>query len=168
MRRIVTGLNSSGKSTVLFDGPPPTHALVPVAGIQGYLVWMTEDTPADNAGTADSADRPFPSETAPPRGTCFYTFEYPPLTGASPEQFEALMKGGHASDTHDHPGMHVSDTTDYLIMVSGELTAILEDGEATLSPGDVMVNRGAYRAFENRGTGPARIAVVTIGASPKD
>ncbi|HET9629594.1 MAG TPA: cupin domain-containing protein [Novosphingobium sp.] len=168
MRRVVTGLNAAGKSAVLFDGAPPTHAEVPVAGIEGYLIWMTDDTPADNAGSADRADCPFPAETAPPRGTCFFTFEYPSLAHASPEQFEALMKGGHGSDTHDHPGMHISDTTDYMVVTSGELTAIMEDGEATLRPGDVMINRGCYRAFENRGDGPVRFAVVTIGAAPRN
>lgn len=165
MRRIVTGVGDDGRSTILFDGAPPTHAFVPVADIQGDLLWMTHDTPADNRGTDDAAACPFPELTAPPRGTCFYFFEYPSLKDASPEQAEALLKGGHASTTHAHPGMHVSDTTDYLIMLSGELAAILEDGEAILRAGDVMVNRGGYRAFENRGPVPARFAVVSIGAT---
>ncbi len=165
MRRIVTGLGDDGRSTIIADGAPPTHAVVPVADIQGYLLWMTPHTPANNSGTDDAAACAFPAKAAPPCGTCFYFFEYPSSHDASPEQLDALLKGGQTSDTHDHPGMHVSDTTDYLIMLSGELTAIVEDGEATLRPGDMMVNRGGYRAFENRGPMPARFAVVSIGAT---
>ena len=64
-------------------------------------------------------------------------------------------------------GMHRTDTIDYDILLSGEITLILEDGaEKTLQPGDCVVLRGAQHAWHNRGTEPCYMAWVLIGAEP--
>lgn len=169
IRRVVTGLNQDGKSTILKDGPVPSQFELPDAGLGGHLVWLTDQTPASNEGNEDAADRPFPAlpeEVAPRHGTCFYVFEYPPLSKVSQEQREALLKGGIDPSTHERPGMHVTATTDYIVMISGEMTFIVEDGEVTLRPGDTLIDRGIYHAWENRGTDPAVFASITIDAKP--
>ena len=110
-----------------------------------------------------------------PQGTCFFVFEYPPLSNfdqATPEERLLARQGGHAGDpsnarTKIHPGMHKTDTLDYVVMLSGEITVILETGEVTLGPGDVFVDRGVYHAWENRGAVPAVFASIVIDATPR-
>ena len=62
--------------------------------------------------------------------------------------------------------MHRHDTTDYITMLSGEITLILEEGEVTLRPGDTLINRGSLHAWENRGDVPAILTSASIGARP--
>ncbi len=152
IRRLVVGMNQEGQSTFIHDGRPPTHFEMPA--IAGTLVWLTDQTPASNEGNEDAADRPFPESPAPANGTAFYVFEYPPKS-SQPAEGEGAFAG-----------MHTTNTVDYIILLSGQITCILEDGEATLNPGDVLVDRGVAHAWENRGTEPAIMASIVIDAKP--
>ena len=64
--------------------------------------------------------------------------------------------------------MHRTDTVDYGIVLSGELTAIFENGETLLYPGDVIVQRGTNHAWENRSDAPTRIAFVNMSGQTTD
>ena len=49
IRRVVTGKDATGKSTVIFDGVPPN--IMPRRGGGAYMpLWFTDSTPADNSG----------------------------------------------------------------------------------------------------------------------
>ena len=54
--------------------------------------------------------------------------------------------------------MHATRTLDYAVVLSGEITLILDQGEVTLKPFDTVVQRGTNHTWENRGTEPALIA----------
>ena len=58
--------------------------------------------------------------------------------------------------------MHQTETIDYIIVLKGELTMLLEDGEVHLKPLDVVVQRGTNHAWVNRGSEPALLAAVLI------
>jgi len=45
--------------------------------------------------------------------------------------------------------MHATDTIDYLIILSGKVTLVLEEGEADLGPGDFVVDRGVVHGWRN-------------------
>ena len=45
----------------------------------------------------------------------------------------------------------------------GEITAIMENEETVLGPGDVLIQRGTNHAWTNRSGKPARVAFVLIG-----
>jgi quercetin dioxygenase-like cupin family protein len=60
--------------------------------------------------------------------------------------------------------MHRTRTLDYVIVIEGELTLILDDSEVTLAAGDVVVQRGTDHAWENRSTALARAAFFHIDA----
>jgi quercetin dioxygenase-like cupin family protein len=61
--------------------------------------------------------------------------------------------------------MHTTDGIDYVLVVSGEVTLELDDGERTvLRAGDVVIQIGTQHAWRNRGTGPCTIVGVAIGA----
>ena len=85
MRRIVTGLDAEGRSTILHDGPAANVRENPGRPGQGQaLMWVTEAVPASNAGTHDGADIPF--RVLPPAGKGKLRNEYgPTLTPASVE-----------------------------------------------------------------------------------
>ncbi|KAF9519850.1 hypothetical protein BS47DRAFT_1379092 [Hydnum rufescens UP504] len=63
---------------------------------------------------------------------------------------------------------HRTSTIDYIILISGEVTAILEDGtERTLSePGSILVQRGTLHTWENRGSGWVRFLAILVDAKP--
>jgi len=172
VRRVVTGHNASGKSCISSDGPVVARA-VP----HDRYVWTTDATPADNRHTNDAAVTEAHRLEPSPQGSVFRVVEFPPesaLAGLSAEQkegfFNGLFEGMHAShcrvDTSRSPGMHKTSSVDYVIVLRGEVTLLLDDGEATLRPGDLVVQRGTNHDWVVRGSEPALIAVVMIGAAP--
>jgi len=82
IRRVVTGHDARGKSTVLID-----DTMTPG---QDRYVWTTGGTPADNTGTADEARVPHRLEPVA-SGSIFRLVEFPPessLAGLSNVQKE--------------------------------------------------------------------------------
>ncbi|MBI3302067.1 MAG: cupin domain-containing protein [Deltaproteobacteria bacterium] len=169
LRRIVTGHNKQGKSIVLFDDPPRTFG--PAAEI-----WATDETPAGNQGNADAADRPIRLQP-PPRGSLFryFTIEPESATASLDSQTRAkLVRDMFASinakdalvDTTRHPAMHTTHTVDYIVLLSGKVTLLLDEGEVDLEPFDVVVQRGTNHAWVNRGDEPALLVGILIDAQP--
>jgi quercetin dioxygenase-like cupin family protein len=62
--------------------------------------------------------------------------------------------------------MHTTRTIDYVILLSGRVTLLLDKGEVDLKPFDVVVQRGTNHGWVNRGTEPALFAAVLIDAKP--
>jgi quercetin dioxygenase-like cupin family protein len=62
--------------------------------------------------------------------------------------------------------MHATNTLDILIMLAGELTLMVDDGEVTLKPFDTVVQRGVNHGWVNRGKEPALIAAAVLDAKP--
>ena len=58
--------------------------------------------------------------------------------------------------------MHRTASIDYGIVLSGEITLILDDSEVILRAGDVVVQRGTDHAWANRGDVPARVVFVLV------
>jgi len=63
-----------------------------------------------------------------------------------------------------HAGMHRTQSIDYAVVISGEITMLLDDSEVHLKAGDVLVQRGTSHAWVNRGRENCRIAFVLIDA----
>jgi hypothetical protein len=172
IRRIVTGHNAKGKSVILSDGPSP-HVLsipgVPTFGLTN--LWVTDGAPADNSGSADAAKRPVVLEP-PQSGTIFRVVEFPPdATLAGTFDRKAAFEGmgaGHAmdEDASRHPGMHKTNTVDYAIVLSGEIWALMDEGETLMRAGDVLVQRGTNHAWSNRSSAPCLVAFILVSARP--
>lgn len=174
VRRVVTGHNSHGKSVFIFDGTAPhVYQRSPGSTLVTEL-WDTTNTPASNWGDADSTLRAF--RLPPPKnGSVFRIISYPPDS----ERLEGLQKE-HASHTDDgsgraaaidrsgarHPGFHKTASIDYAIVLSGEIYAMMDEGEVLLRPGDVLVQRGTNHTWSNRNAEPAVLAFVLIDAEP--
>jgi mannose-6-phosphate isomerase-like protein (cupin superfamily) len=176
-RRVVTGHNAEGKSTVVFDGVAQQgieNPLWPGRGATG--LWRTDKSMSDNLGNADPTLGSFRLQPID-GGTNFLIAHVMPssdLDPMTPEQRERIYKETmHAVgtpearvDTLKHPGMHKTKTIDYLVVLSGEVTLLLEDGEVDLKPLDVVVQRGTNHAWINRGRVPAFMAAVLVDAQP--
>ncbi|WP_279580779.1 cupin domain-containing protein [Fodinicola feengrottensis] len=86
-------------------------------------------------------------------------------TAAALAELERQMPGAMAAMEPDAPGMHTTDSLDYVLIVSGEVTLELDDGERTvLRAGDVVVQNGTRHAWRNHGTETCMIVGVAIGA----
>ena len=82
-------------------------------------------------------------------------------------QTETVFAAMFADAKHDaaherHPGMHVTDTIDYAILLQGELVAIMDEGEAVMHAGDILIQRGTNHAWANRSNEIARIAFILV------
>jgi len=169
-RRVVTGHNAEGKSIIWKDGPPP-QTLEPLPQLVLHEIWETT-APADNTGDMDLAIRENRIEPHDPAGTVFRYVEFPPdevWQGADLGDAFAQMGSGDAHDagSDDSVAMHETQTTDYAIVLEGEMWAVMEAGETKLNAGDVLVQRGTNHAWSNRSGKPAVMLFVLAGAKPR-
>ena len=58
--------------------------------------------------------------------------------------------------------MHKTETIDYIILLKGDVTLILDEEEIDMKPFDVVVQRGTNHAWVNNGTEPALLIAVLI------
>jgi mannose-6-phosphate isomerase-like protein (cupin superfamily) len=171
VRRVLTGHDQDGSSTIIADGLAPNVKEMPsFPGLALTDLWETASAPADNDGRADAAARPVHLEP-PKNGTLFRIVEFPPDSTRSKESdgsagFKAIG-AAHAQDKHSSdPMMHKTSTIDYIVVLKGEIYAVLEKGETLLRPGDVFVQRGTNHSWSVRGSEPCIIAVVLVNAKP--
>jgi hypothetical protein len=163
IRRIVTGQNAKGKSTITED--TLINAIEPF-GLQE--LWSTASVPA----RLDASAEPRPVRLEPPAGgTLFRFFEIRPqearLTTEEVTQrldvaFAALGATHCRIDTHRHPLMHRTRTIDYLVLLRGQATLILDEGQVHLKPLDVVVQRGTNHAWVATGSEPALFMAVLV------
>lgn len=168
-RRVVTGHLPDGRSTVLLDGAAP-NMVVRAAGNASTLLWVADTGPARLDGAADAADRTI-GVPPPPTGSIFRLAEFPPGlgTGAVPDNATTLADFGIGADVlrgapPRHPSIHRTRTIDYVIVLEGEITLLLDDRDVLLKVGDVVVQRGTNHAWINRGDAVCRLAMVFIDA----
>ncbi len=171
IRRVVTGHDNNGKSVFLMDGPAPNvKEMASMPGLALTDLWETGGAPADNGGAADAAARPIRLEP-PPRGSILRIVEFPPDAAwrGKADSLEAFKSigAGHAKDqSNSDPMMHTTATVDYLIVLKGEIVAILDKGETLLKAGDVMIQRGTNHSWSVRGNEPCILAAILIDAKP--
>jgi mannose-6-phosphate isomerase-like protein (cupin superfamily) len=175
IHRVVTGHDADGRSIVSSDGPLPTVIeLEAIPGTVFHEVWSTTGPAVIDNGHDPTTG---PVVLAPPGGGTRIRFvDIPPdtdellATGAArmSEVFAQIGDEG-ASTLHDsspHPLMHRTDSVDYGVVISGELTLVLDDGEVPLRPGSVVVQRGTNHAWANRSVEVCRMLFVLIDAEP--
>lgn len=164
MRRIITAVDGAG-STVTLDGPPSSA----FAGL--YEIWrenihepMLPSDTRDRGPTAVSL-------SASEHSVAIRWFVVEPMAdGMAPEKVkQAVARSfGHIGATDSlrdqdrDPTMHQTETLDIVCLVSGSASLVLDQTETQLSPGNVVIQRGAAHAWRARG-GPALFMAVLIG-----
>lgn len=173
VRRIVTGHDDSGRAVVISDGVPPLVHVNPLnPDWRSTDVWRTHETPARIAAHPEEPTLGRRRQMPTKRGSVLRINTYPPESEtvrqmdaeASRRAFAALGneraatfgKGGR------HPLMHRTETIDYAIVLSGEITMLLDDQDVELKTGDVAVQCGTNHAWSNRSNAPCVIAFVLI------
>jgi quercetin dioxygenase-like cupin family protein len=144
--RVVTGHDARNVAKVIIEGPA-TNAKYPSQGLVSTLIWSTDQTPADIAvgETIEDMGARILGTAPPVNGTRFAVIDFPP---------------------GNTPGMHRTETIDYVIVIEGEIEMDMDDSTVKLKAGDVMVQRGTNHAWANRGDKRARVAFVLIDAKP--
>jgi mannose-6-phosphate isomerase-like protein (cupin superfamily) len=170
-RRVVTATNERGKSFLLFDGIAENFKeMTGMSGLYLTDLWETNGPRANNKGTGDAAERPVHLEP-PDGGTILRIVEFPPDKdwrgkGDVSAAFTSIA-AGHAPVTgHGDPMMHITNTVDYIIVLKGEIYAVMDEGESLLKAGDILIQRGTNHSWHNRSNQPCVIAAVLVSADP--
>ena len=140
VRRVVTGHRDNGDSYVAID-EIPREVTSRREGMQAVVVWSTGESPADNADPRDGAARTL--ATSDDNGTVFRIVQYDP--GVAPRN-------------------HRTQSIDYAVIMSGEITMRMDEGEVVLRQGDVLVQRGTIHDWVNNGTEPCVVAFILCAA----
>jgi len=170
VRRVLTGHDADGKSTIIADGfAANMKEMPPGSGLAVTELWETS-VPADNAGRQDAGNRKVRLEP-PQNGTLFRIVEFPPdaqwQSRPDARDWAKALDATHAPDRSSRdPMMHKTSTVDYIVVLKGEIYAIVDKGETLLKPGDVFVQRGTNHSWSVRGNEPCVVAVVLVDAKP--
>ncbi|MEO7726459.1 MAG: cupin domain-containing protein, partial [Burkholderiales bacterium] len=85
-----------------------------------------------------------------------------------PEQARELFikSGAGEASTYGrggrHPMMHRTETVDYAVVLEGEITLLLDEGDVQLKAGDVVIQRGTSHAWSNRSGKEVKMLYVLI------
>lgn len=170
VRRIVTAVNQAGRSYVLSDTEVALAELAAGEPARAGL-WTTDSAPASNEGIRDPVPDGVIAQIAPAHrgGTVFRVVDFPPEGAVQPRDPQDLASRG-ATTTADrsakNPGFHATKTVDYAICLEGEIWAVLDEQEALMRAGDVLIQRGTYHAWSNRSDSVCRMAFILIDAEP--
>ena len=171
IRRVLTGHDSDGKSIIMTDGiAPNVLEMESMPGLALTDLWETNGAPASNEGNADAAERKVHLEP-PKNGTILRIVEFPPDSqwrqSADARKAFNSIGAGHASDRHSaDPMMHKTATVDYIVVLKGEIWAIMDRGETLLKAGDILVQRGTNHSWSVRTNEPCVVAAVLVSAKP--
>jgi hypothetical protein len=158
-RRLATGRTPEGKSVLVDD------ARVEEGTLGNFNFWTIRPD-----GTDGAANIPF---FPPPGGSIFRVFRLPPgdppptasqLASIVDDFFKGVGSPGCRVDTSRHPLMHVTPTTDYIMLLSGEVSLLLDVGEPIpLRPFDCIVQRATNHAWVVTGSEAAVLVAVMSG-----
>ena len=172
-RRIVTGHDPAGRAVIQSDALPVRVQKLGRDGPTFYEIWNTRETPAriDRGSGEPQEDR---LTLAPPRhGTRIRVLDIPPETEALSRMDPASARahfaeiGAADASTHQgaasrHPMMHRTESVDYGIVLEGEITLLVDEGETIVRAGDIVVQRGTNHGWANRSGRNCRIAFMLI------
>lgn len=172
IRRIVTAHDDQGRSIVQFDdGGTNRLDSQSFPGLVMHELWATAEMPARPASGVDRALRRVRIEPER-RGTVFRVIELPPDDmSAAVDHRDADAEFGLSGQSERarierHRTMHRTLTLDYLVVLSGEMWMLLDDGEVLLTPGTCVIQQATAHGFSNRSSDYCVFAAVLIEARP--
>ena len=163
VRRVVTGVDGAGRSSVMSDGN-----LNRFTSQQVGLVWATD---------AEKTSIPVHGDVVEdikllfgPEGSTRLMVSFIP-----PDAALAQEDGARSSDVDEFgspnfregEGWHQTDSVDYILVLSGSVVCDLEAGSVALNQGDILVQTGTRHRWRNPSNENALLAAVTIGALRK-
>jgi len=171
VRRVVTANDAQGQSFIADDGTSPS--CMTVRGRPGFVnanIWRTVGSPA--LISADDSILEHRGVQPPPHGTVLRVIDFPPCPGDPKERrrqasasLDMLFADAGHEPGHPKPGMHITRSVDYAIVLSGTITAVMDIGETELAAGDILIQRGTNHAWENRTKQMSRVAFILVDGS---
>ena len=160
IRTVVTGHDAKGRAVFVrdeqVDGTP-----IPGLGELAFLWNADEPATYPNAGNNPVAPGIFP----PVGGIRFLVGTYLPNGVVAPEPTPEMHLEDGDGPGGANDGFHRTDTTDFGVLLSGNMALQLDDGaEVSLSPGDVLIENGTRHRWRVVGDVPATLATFIIGA----
>jgi mannose-6-phosphate isomerase-like protein (cupin superfamily) len=159
-RRVVTGHDQDGSAVFLSDGAPPHMFATPEGVGVADLLWL--NGPPRTADDGEDLEGAFDLEP-PPGGCSVRILCFPPPPADAPEANRWIRVAG---EDPDRPGMHATDTLDFMAVLDGEIVLDLDDGEHHLNQGDCVIQRGNVHRWRVAGERPCTYAVVMIRPDP--
>lgn len=163
-RRVITGVDADGKSTILTDETSETRIALPAFTVND--VWRLDSLPA----TFDSGDTLKPDvELEPPaQGLVVRLATFPPDSEIDPALYAESIGDLHGEEANaggdEIVGLHATETIDIATILEGEIYAVYETGETLLQAGDTVINRGNKHAWSNRTDKPVTMVAVMLPA----
>jgi hypothetical protein len=154
-RRLVTGLDDEGRSTVVADETCP-HVQV-IADAPTFAMtdfWRHEKVPVDNTGASDDGLAKRVEISPPAHGSVLRIVEFPPDGHWDTD-------GGERRDRM----FHSTASLDYAIVLAGSIWSVMDTDERELTAGDVLIQRGTRHRWSNRSDAPCQVAFVLIGGT---
>jgi quercetin dioxygenase-like cupin family protein len=146
LRRVVTGHDAAGRSVVLIDAPCIFHRDIGGGGWNVQDIWESDVVPVPlEANEPDPTLGPV-HFGIPDTGVRVRVTDIPPTKPGA------------------EPFMHRTNSIDYLHVLEGEITMLLDDPEhvVVLRKGDTIVQRATNHAWVNRTDAHCRVLVVMI------
>ena len=140
VRRVVTGHNAQGRSYIIQDDRVTGGAFPSLYKALGELPL--------GPGPAGEPQKIMPTD-AP---------QLEPALGGSSFHFVTLPPSAPGAK----PGWHRTVTLDYNILLGGELVLMVDEGETTLHPGDVVIQRNTLHAWRNDTKAPVYWVAVLV------
>jgi mannose-6-phosphate isomerase-like protein (cupin superfamily) len=175
VRRVSTGHDESGQAVIASDEEVEPVTLMLSPATLYHLLWSSDSAETvPNKGVAPPGSTFFPSVG----GYRFFLLTILPNNDysrpadvdveAGLRELDEKMPGLRDHSEPDNPGMHRTDTIDFEVVLSGEVTLELDDGvETVLGVGDINVQNGTRHRWHNRGTEPATMACFIVGAQAR-
>lgn len=168
VRRVVTAIDVDGRSFIAEAGPSPAGFALPGSPFRSDNIWRTHAAPSPVGAPDDIAAHR--GVLPPAGGTVLRVIDFPPMEGTREEQAALAAKvfallypdADHQAGSDRSAGMHTTDTVDYAIVLAGEIYAVMDQDEALLTAGDVLIQRGTAHSWENRSRRMARVAFVLV------
>jgi hypothetical protein len=145
VRRIITGHNAQGRSYIIQDDRVTT-------GTFPSLYKTTGEAPLGPGPNGEP--RTIMPTDAP---------QLEPALGGSSFHFVTLPPTPRGAK----PGWHRTMTLDYNILLGGELVLVVDEGETTLYPGDVVIQRNTLHAWRNDTSAPVYWVAVLVPIRPQ-
>lgn len=173
VRRVVTGHDAQGRAIILSDGPAPNvFDSDTIPGFGATVAWYTDGKPIDHVSDEDTSLDPTMPVFPGPGQTIVRIADFPP-DAVYPDDADSVIfdeiDGEEAQEAGaEHSGgkhfwFHRTESLDYAVVLEGEITLLVDEGESTMGPGDVAIQRATSHAWSNRTNKNARVMFVLIG-----
>lgn len=161
VRRIVTGVNEAGHSIIESDGPAQNIVLPSHSPMVSQVLWAT------GKGAA-SGDEPAPADHVfgfhSEGGTILRIVDFPPDEACDMSKVLTFLEENDVRDREKprHFWFHKTPSLDYAIVLEGEIYAMMDEGEALMRQGDVLIQRATNHSWSNRSSANCRMAFILI------